>query len=200
VNLEEMLPGFLKDCSVAEPDGPSGDLHKLATVVEFKKATYSSALHLHFHSRPQSGFTLLELMVVIAIISIVAMVGLPTYRDYVTRARIIEDFATVKTIKMHVLEYYNTTGLLPTKNQQLGLPKDKDINGVRLEKVSIDKKPMPGTITVHFDNTELPELGNNNQIEFVPVAMNGALVWDCKSGNMADKYRPSGCRGLSPYE
>ena len=139
-------------------------------------------------------------MVVIAIISIVAMVGLPTYRDYVTRTRIIEDFSTVKTIKMHVLEYYNTTGLLPTKNQQLGLPKDKDINGVRLETVSIDNKPMPGTITVHFENTELPELGNNNQIEFVPVAMNGALVWDCKSGNMADKYRPSGCRGLSPYE
>jgi type IV pilus assembly protein PilA len=200
VNKEEMLPGFLKACSVAEPEGPSDDLHKLATVVEFKKATHSSVLHLHFHSRPQSGFTLLELMVVIAIISIVAMVGLPTYRDYVTRARIIEDFATVKTIKMHILEYYSTSGSLPTKNQHVGLPKAKDINGVRLEKVKIANNPMPGTITVHYDNTELPQLGNNNQIKFVPVAMNGALVWDCKSGNMADIYRPSGCRGLSPYE
>lgn len=150
--------------------------------------------------RLQIGFTLLELMVVIAIISILAMVGLPSYLDYITRARVIEDFATVNEIKLHVVEYYISTGVLPTKNKQLGLPKDKDINGVRLEKVKIDKKPMPGTIKLHYDEDKLPQIGNDNEILFVPEPVNGMLVWDCKGGNLADKYRPANCRGLSPYD
>ena len=150
--------------------------------------------------RFQFGFTLLELMVTIAIISILAMVGLPTYMDYITRTKIIEDFATVNVIKIQIVEYYNSTGTLPTKNRHLGLGKDKDIKGIRLEKVKIDKKPMPGTIKLHYNKKELPQIGRDNRIQFVPEPINGVLVWDCKSGNLADKFRPAGCRGLSKYE
>ena len=128
--------------------------------------------------RPQIGFTLLELMVTTAIISILAIVALPAYMDYITRSKIIEDFATVNLIKTQIVEYYTVNGSLPTKNKELGLPKDKDINGIRLEKVEIDKKPMPGTIKLHHDKIQLPRIGNDNSLQFVPTPMNGALVWD----------------------
>jgi len=151
--------------------------------------------------RPQSGFTLLELLVVIAIISILAMVALPTYMDYITRTRIIEDFGTVDTVKIQIVEYYMLNGELPTKNEQLGLGKDKTINGIRLEKVKIDKNPMPGTIKIYYDkNNDLLRIGKDNSIEFVPVPRNGVLVWECTSGSLADKFRPANCRGESEFD
>ena len=92
-------------------------------------------------------------------------------------------------------------GKMPTKNQQLGLGKKKTITGVRLEKVEIEKKSMPGTIKIHYDDkVALPQLDKHNQIEFVPEAVNGVVIWDCKSGNMLDKFRPPVCRGESKYE
>ena len=150
--------------------------------------------------RHQFGFTLLELLVVIAIISILAMVGLPAYMDYITRTRIAEDLGMVNDIKTQIVEYYTTTGKLPTKNEHLGLGKDKTITGQYLEKVKIDKKPMPGTIKLHYDKKDLPQIGKNNRLEFVPEPVNGVLVWDCKSGNLADKFRPASCRGVSRYD
>jgi type IV pilus assembly protein PilA len=146
----------------------------------------------------QSGFTLVELLLVIAIISILAMVGLPAYQDYTVRTKVVEDFAIVHQIKLQVLEFYTYSGKLPEKNSDVGLPKDKEITGVRLEKLKIDKKPSPGTIRLYYDGKDaLPALGKNNEIEFVPEERNGRLVWDCTGGNMLDKYRPANCRGGS---
>ena len=145
--------------------------------------------------------TLLELLVVMMIISILAMVGLPTYKDYTVRAKVGEDLARVGEIKLRVAEFHMLNDRLPEKNEELGLPKDKEITGSRLEKLEIDKKPMPGTIKLYYDGEDaLPMLGKENEIHFVPEVRNGRLVWECKCGNMQDKYRPANCRGESKYD
>jgi hypothetical protein len=117
------------------------------------------------------------------------------------RTKISEDFATTGKIKTMVEEYYAVTGVMPEKNEQLGLGRERTITGVRLEKLKIEKNPMPGTIKLHYDHRDaLPQLGSGNEIKFVPEVVNGRLVWECKSGNMLDKYRPVECRGESKFE
>jgi type IV pilus assembly protein PilA len=149
---------------------------------------------------PQHGFTLLELLIVMAIISILSMVGVPSYQNYMIRSKVSQDFATAGKIKTMVEEYYAVTGVMPEKNEELGLGKEKTITGVRLEKVKIEDKPMPGTIKLHYDHkVALPQLGKDPEIKFVPEIVNGRVVWECKSGNMLDKYRPAQCRGDSKY-
>lgn len=149
---------------------------------------------------PQRGFTLFELMIVLAVISILAMVAMPAYQTYTIRTKVTEDLPTAGRIKLMVEEYYTVTGVMPEKNEHLGLGKEKTITGVRLEKLKIEKNPMPGTIKLHFDHkVALPELGKNPEIKFVPEVVNGRVVWECKSGNMLDKYRPPPCRGESKY-
>jgi type IV pilus assembly protein PilA len=148
----------------------------------------------------QAGMTLLELLTVMMIISILAMVGLPAYRDYTIRAKVIEDFGLVSEIKLRIAEHHMLYDNLPEKNEQLGLPKDKDINGARLEKLKIDKNPLPGTIKLYYDgDIALPMLGKENEIHFVPEVRNGRLLWDCRGGDMLDRYRPASCRGESKY-
>jgi type IV pilus assembly protein PilA len=148
----------------------------------------------------QRGFTLLELLTVMAIISILAMVAMPAYQTYTIRTKVSQDLPTAGKIKTMVEEYYAVTGSMPEKNEQLGLGKEKTITGVRLEKVKVEDKPMPGTIKLHYDHkVALPELGGDNEIKFVPEVINGRIVWECKSGDMLDKYRPPQCRGESKY-
>lgn len=149
----------------------------------------------------QTGFTLIELLVAIAIVSVLAMVGLPAYTDYQIRARLVDDLELAKTIQLQVTEYYQIRGKLPENNEDLGLPKDKEITGSRLEKLKIDDKPMPGTIKLYFDSkVAFPMMGKENELYLVPSVHNGRLIWDCKGGDVADRFRPASCRGQSPYD
>jgi type IV pilus assembly protein PilA len=148
----------------------------------------------------QRGFTLLELLTVMAIISILAMVAMPAYQTYMIRTKVSEDFATAGKIKTMVEEYYAVMGVMPLENEQLGLDNERNIKGVRLERAGIEDEPMPGTIKLHYDHrVALRELGSDNEIKFVPEVVNGRIVWECKSGDMLDKYRPPECRGESKY-
>ena len=151
--------------------------------------------------KSQAGFTLIELLVVMMVISILAMVGLPIYQDYIVRTKVSEDIGRVGPIKLLVAEYHMLYDRLPENNGHLGLPQDDEITGARLEKLQIDKLPMPGTIKLHYDgDVALPMLGNDNEIHFVPEVTNSRLVWDCKGGDLPDQYRPAQCRGESKFE
>ncbi len=151
--------------------------------------------------KSQAGFTLIELLVVMMIISIFAMVGLPIYQDYTVRTKVSEDIGRIGEIKLRVAEYHMLYDRLPENNKDLGLPKDKEITGARLEKLKIDKKPMPGTIKLYYDGEDaLPMLGKENEIHFVPEVRNNRLVWECKGGDLPDQYRPAQCRGESKFE
>lgn len=125
------------------------------------------------------------------------MVALPTYTDYRTRAKVGEGIKAVSKLKTNVEEYYSVNGVMPTKNEQVGLEKKAKKNtDVYIERIRITANPRPGTIRVFWDDVyELPELDKKNRINFVPQVVNGRVRWDCNTGNMLDKYRPSNCRG-----
>ncbi len=141
------------------------------------------------------GLTLLELMIVMFIISLLSMVALPAYQDYIVRVKISEDLATVNYIRREIQQFHDIQGYLPTTNAELGLPaNEKEITGVRLKKVRIQSNPEPSSIRVIFDKKQLPELEKKRTIIYVPTVVGQRIRWSCKKGNMLNRFRPTTCR------
>jgi type IV pilus assembly protein PilA len=141
-----------------------------------------------------AGFTLIELLIVLAIISILAMVAVPAYTDYVIRAKVATDITFAKDTEGQIELYYNINGTMPSSNSELGMPEPTDITGNWLRRLQITPTPNPGTINLYYDVTKIPALNGVNQLQIVPTIVSGRITWDCSSGSMPDKYRPPNCR------
>ena len=140
--------------------------------------------------KQQKGFTLIELMIVIAIIGILAAIAIPAYRDYTIRAKVAEGVNLVATAKLSVSETYHSDGVFPTSNAGAGLPAAASITGNHVSSVSVGAN---GVITITYNST----LGGNadgQTIEFEPTAEEGSMTWDCTGGGMNDNYRSANCR------
>ena len=143
----------------------------------------------------QAGLNLLELLFALAALTMLAMVAVPIFTDYVVRARLSDDISRVSGVKLQVLEYHLLTGRLPESNTELGLPADMAAPGDYLNMFYIDTDPVPGTIKLVFDGSgKLPALGENNELWFEPEEINDSIIWDCTGGSLEFKYRPGNCR------
>jgi len=84
------------------------------------------------------GFTLIELMFVIAIIGILAAVAIPAYSDYLKRAKVAESLTLVDSIKKNIVDYYAWYGVLPADNKALNLPEPTDLYGKYTRSIEIE--------------------------------------------------------------
>jgi type IV pilus assembly protein PilA len=139
----------------------------------------------------QKGFTLIELMIVIAIVGILAAVALPAYQDYTVRARISEPLALLGAAKTSVIEYYVATGALPDGPAAAGIRANI---GTRL--VSSLGINVNGNITVTLSSD--PSLGSaaDKTIVFSNMGTgSGTIVYKCKPGSIAASHLPVTCKG-----
>lgn len=136
----------------------------------------------------QHGFTLIELMIVVAIIAILAAIGLPAYQDYVARAQVAEGLSLSTSAKLAIATYYGDTGQFPANNQIAGLADAASINGRHVRSVNVDNT---GLISVVFSGTASAKISGQT-LTMNAHDTDGSLRWEC--GGIDPQYLPSSCR------
>ena len=155
----------------------------------------------------QKGFTLIELMIVVAIIGILAAIAIPAYQDYLIRSQVSEGLTMASAAKAGVSEFYANRGTWPADNSEAGLGDASTIQGKYVESIEI----ASGGITVTFGNESNADKLAGQTVGLTPGASeNGDVIWKCgdataptgwqsatateASTSLAGKYLPSSCR------
>ena len=137
----------------------------------------------------QKGFTLIELMIVVAIIGILAAVALPAYQDYTARAQVTEAFNLAGGLKIQVADVYADQGALTNiASGADGIPAAADVNGKYTTQVAVDDGVITATI-----GGDASALVSGKTLELEPATNDGSISWTCTFSGDA-KYVPASCR------
>lgn len=162
-------------------------------------------------TQSQQGFTLLELMVTLAIIGILAMLGASQYQDFIARTRVSEGFNLAEPYKLAVTEQVSSNNGVFTV-AQLGLPSFTPTENVsKIEVSPMTNRGEGGVITITYG----PRVGGGGTLTLTPTIANGTIQWQCAAagvkqatvpagatantgfvaGTLEAKYAPANCRG-----
>ena len=142
--------------------------------------------------RRSAGFTLIELMIVVAIIAILAAIAIPAYQDYLIRAQVSEGLVLAGGAKTAEWDFASNTGRLPANNVSAGLALPLSIAGSYVSSVKVTN----GVIQVLFNGPKanIQIKGSSAYLTLSPITAVGSIVWTCTPSTLAGKYLPSSCR------
>jgi type IV pilus assembly protein PilA len=166
-------------------------------------------------NKMQKGFTLIELMIVVAIIGILAAIAIPAYQDYTIRAKVTEGLNLADSAKTAVAESWQsggTTGLAAAAaSWNSSFTVTKYVSNIQVA-------PATGVISITYAQAQIPQIGATNLLTLtpsiskaaLPVTTSGNIDWACSSaanltatnqglpvgtaGSIATKYVPSNCK------
>jgi type IV pilus assembly protein PilA len=159
----------------------------------------------------QKGFTLIELMIVVAIIGILAAIAIPAYQDYTIRSQVTEGLNLAAPAKASVADYYANTGRWASGNTAAGIGSAATIKGKYVSSVTITS----GVITIMYGQQANDKIVGQDLTLTPQANENGDVVWICgdhdapsgatlsgpavpsTGGGLEQKYRPQVCRAGS---
>ncbi|HET9049698.1 MAG TPA: pilin [Chiayiivirga sp.] len=142
--------------------------------------------------RLSAGFTLIELMIVVAIIAILAAIAIPAYQDYLIRAQVSEGLVLAGGAKAANWDFVSNTGRFPPNNRSAGLAQDVSINGAYVSSVDV----TDGIIKVLFNGPKANEAirPSSKYVVLSPITQAGSIIWTCTPSTIDRKYLPTSCR------
>lgn len=150
--------------------------------------------------KKQQGFTLIELMIVIAIVGILAAIALPAYQDYTVRAKMSEALANLAEAKTSIAEYYAANNYMPADADAAGFNSNPDTDIVA--SILYDSTAGRPIISAEIKFAQIPGASANQHFSLSGYTDSGRVLrWICKPGDtagatpMAGKYLPANCRG-----
>lgn len=146
----------------------------------------------------QKGFTLIELMIVIAIIGILAAIAIPAYQNYIAKSQVTEAFSLSEGQKPYVVAYKAESGKCAT-NGKGGIAEATDINGDYVSQVTVGdgadgKCSIQATMKSSSDSDINEKLSSGTVTLVGDLSTEGSISWTCNS-SLPQKYLPNSCKG-----
>ncbi len=138
----------------------------------------------------QHGFTLIELMIVVAIIGILASIAIGSYQSYSVRAQVSEGLSMSGPLKKGVAAFVNENGSFPTDNADAALQTAADYAGTYVDSISVNG----AVISILFGNDASARISGET-VTLTAANNQGSVSWTCATGGViSETYLPSACR------
>ena len=138
----------------------------------------------------QQGFTLIELMIVVAIIGIIALLAIPLYQNYLIRAQVAEGLNLIGPLKAAIVEFHEEGGAFPANNAEAALNTPASYSGKYVDSISVSGS----IISILYGNDANGQI-NGSTVTITAIASAGVLTWACASGGVIpDIFLPISCR------